>query len=303
MFKWRKGKNFLIIAAFVFLALLTTGAFGCADPDVDDTVVVEYQTWTESMILGNMATVLLEENTDLNIETVELESFAIEWQAMKEGEIDVFISYVGTPYMRVLGDTGLRDPDEIYDYVKQELEEQFDLITLDRIGFYNNYDLAVKPEVVEEYGLENFSDLAEVSEELVIAADVNFLDEPAAYPNLKEHYGMEFKEVKTVGITLKYPTIAACEADLVNAYTTDAQIHQLGLAILEDDKHAFPQYDTVPFVRGEVLDRHPEIADVLNALEISIEEMQELNYRLEVEEEYVEDIARDFLIQKGLIDG
>lgn len=267
-------------------------------------VVLSYQTWSEHMILGEIFHILLEEKTDISIKVVELDSTAIQWGAMKEGEIDITPYYSSNAYMIVLGDTGMRDPDKVYNYVKEQYKEKFNVIILERLGFYNNYDLAVRPEVAEKYNLKTYSDLAKVADQLKIVTDINFLDRADCYPLLQEIYGMEFKEVIAVGVTIKYPTIANKEADVINNYTTDAKIKELGLIVLEDDKHAFPPYDAVPMVRGEILEMYPEIEEVLNLLagKISTDEMTEMNYMVEIKMEEPEDVARDFLIKEGLIE-
>lgn len=267
-------------------------------------VVLSYQTWSEHMILGEIFHILLKEKTDISIKVVELDSTAIQWGAMKEGEIDITPYYSSNAYMIVLGDTGMRDPDKVYNYVKEQYKEKFNVIILERLGFYNNYDLAVRPEVAEKYNLKTYSDLAKVADQLKIVTDINFLDRADCYPLLQEIYGMEFKEVIAVGVTIKYPTIANKEADVINNYTTDAKIKELGLIVLEDDKHAFPPYDGVPMVRGEILEMYPEIEEVLNLLagKISTDEMTEMNYMVEIKMEEPEDVARDFLIKEGLIE-
>ena len=267
-------------------------------------VVLSYQTWAEHMILGEIFYILLEEKTDIPIKVVELDSSAIQWVAMKEGEIDITPFYTANAYMTVLGDTGMRDPDKVYNYVKEQYKEKFNVIILERLGFYNNYDLAVRPEVAEKYNLKTYSDLAKVADQLKIVTDINFLDRADCYPLLQEKYGMAFKEVIAVGVTIKYPTIANKEADVINNYTTDAKIKELGLIVLEDDKHAFPPYDAVPMVRGEILEMYPEIEEVLNLLagKISTDEMTEMNYMVEIKMEEPEDVARDFLIKEGLIE-
>lgn len=267
-------------------------------------VVLSYQTWAEHMILGEIFHILLEEKTDIPIKVVELDSSAIQWVAMKEGEIDITPFYTANAYMTVLGDTGMRDPEKVYNYVKEQYKEKFNVIILERLGFYNNYDLAVRPEVAEKYNLKTYSDLAKVADQLKIVTDINFLDRADCYPLLQEKYGMAFKEVIAVGVTIKYPTIANKEADVINNYTTDAKIKELGLIVLEDDKHAFPPYDAVPMVRGEILEMYPEIEEVLNLLagKISTDEMTEMNYMVEIKMEEPEDVARDFLIKEGLIE-
>ncbi len=296
-------KKIKSLCLFVVLILVTVILFTGCESAQDEEVVLTYQTWTEPYILGDIFRIMIEEHTEIPLKIIELESFALQFEAYKAEEVDIMVGYTSTIYMNVFGDNGLRDPDKVYDYVKEESKEKYNIIWLERLGFYNNYDLAVRSEVAEEYNLKTYSDLAEVSENLVIAADVNFMDRPDTYPLLQEKYGMKFKEIKTVGVTLKYPTIANGEADVVNSYTTDAKIKELGLKVLKDDKHAFPPYDASAMVRAEVLENHPQLKGILNRLagKISTDEMRTMNYLVSVEHKDSEVVAKDFLEKEGLI--
>lgn len=296
-------KKIKLLCLLAVLILVTVILFTGCESAQDDEVVLTYQTWTESYILGDIFRIMIEEHTEIPLKIVELESFALQFEAYKAEEVDIMLGYTSTIYMNVFGDTGLRDPDMVYDYVKEESKKEYNIIWLERLGFYNNYDLAVRSEVAEEYNLKTYSDLAEVSENLVIAADINFMDKPDAYPLLQEIYGMKFKEVKAVGVTLKYPIIANGEADVVNSYTTDAKIKELGLKVLKDDKNAFPPYDASAMVRAEVLEKHPQLKEIFNKLagKINTDEMRTMNYLVSVEHKNSEVVARDFLEKKGLI--
>ena len=296
-------KKIKLLCLLAVLILVTVILFTGCESAQDDEVVLTYQTWTESYILGDIFRIMIEEHTEIPLKIVELESFALQFEAYKAEEVDIMLGYTSDIYMNVFGDTGLRDPDMVYDYVKEESKKEYNIIWLERLGFYNNYDLAVRSEVAEEYNLKTYSDLAEVSENLVIAADINFMDKPDAYPLLQEIYGMKFKEVKAVGVTLKYPIIANGEADVVNSYTTDAKIKELGLKVLKDDKNAFPPYDASAMVRAEVLEKHPQLKEIFNKLagKINTDEMRTMNYLVSVEHKNSEVVARDFLEKKGLI--
>ncbi|HLV10300.1 MAG TPA: glycine betaine ABC transporter substrate-binding protein [Halanaerobiales bacterium] len=295
----KKRKLLYLFTGLILLVVTLSGTYASAR----DEVVLTYQTWTEHYILGDIFRILLEEQTDIPLEISELESFALQLEAYKADHVDIMLGYTASMYMNVFGDTGLRDPDEIFDYVIEKSREEYDLVWLERLGFNNNYDLAVRPEVAEKYDLETYSDLAEVSENLVIAGDINFMDRPDTYPLLQEKYGMDFRDIMTVGVTLKYPTIANAQADVVNSYTTDAKIEELNLTVLEDDKHAFPSYDAAVMVRAEVLEEYPYLEEVLNRLagKISTDEMRKMNYQVSIEHKDSEIVARDFLEEAGLI--
>lgn len=304
-----KNKMWSYLLLSCLLGVFCVFAFGCSQPENKEassnekSLVLARETWTEPYILSDLFKILIEEQTDISIRQVDLDSEALCWKAFETKDVDILTAYTASCYMTILGDTGLRDPDAVYKYVTEEFNNRFGAVFLKRLGFYSNYDLAVRPEIAKKYKLKTYSDLAKVAERLTIVADVNFIDRIDCYPLLQEKYGMNFKDIKSVGVSIKYPTIKSGEADVVSVYSTDAQIKALGLVLLKDDKYAFAPYDAAPLVRGEVLENYPELKEALNSLAgiITNEDMQTMNYRVEVEKEESADVARDFLQSKGLI--
>lgn len=300
----KKGIALLLILVFVVGAVLT----GCSNSDQgtgdmsDVTLRVSTQNWTEASILGWVTQIMIEENTDYNVERVELESSVIQWSAINNNQIDIYPSYTsGFFNLFEDDDTVLYDPDAVYDYVSTKLEDDYDIVMLERMGFYNNYDLAVLPEVAQQYNLETYSDLAAVSDQLSIAADANFEERADCYPLLRENYGMNFKDVYQMSVNAKYVALENKEAEVVHCYTTDAAIKRLGLVLLTDDKHAGMIFDSTIVMRGEIYRDYPEVAQALNEIKITTAEMQEMNGKVEDEGMAPEDVAREFLEDKGLI--
>ena len=66
---------------------------------------------------------------------------------------------------------------------------------------------------------------------------------------------------------IMYRSIGAHEVDVINSYTTDGQLQDYDLRVLEDDKSYFPPYHALPLVRKETLQEYPEIEAVLKQLE------------------------------------
>jgi osmoprotectant transport system substrate-binding protein len=82
--------------------------------------------------------------------------------------------------------------------------------------------------------------------------------------------------------------------------TTDGLIQSLGLVVLKDDKNYFPPYEAVPVVRSQILEKYPELRQVLAELagKISEEDMRKLNYQVDGEQQEAGQVAREFLQQK-----
>jgi osmoprotectant transport system substrate-binding protein len=103
---------------------------------------------------------------------------------------------------------------------------------------------------------------------------------------------------------MMYRSIAAKEVDVINSYTTDGQLQDYDLRVLEDDLGYFPPYHALPLVRTEILEQYPELEKVLRQLENKIDEatMQEMNGKVDNDGMLVETVALEFLQEAGLID-
>ena len=93
---------------------------------------------------------------------------------------------------------------------------------------------------------------------------------------------------------------------MTNAYTTDAQLgnESLDVKVLEDDKHLQVNYFCSTVVRQDSLEKFPGLEDALMKMDgiLTDSEMARLNYQVEVEGKDEQDVAREFLAQKGLLE-
>ena len=90
---------------------------------------------------------------------------------------------------------------------------------------------------------------------------------------------------------------------MVEAFSTDAELKQYQLRLLKDDIALFPAYQGAPLIKAEFAEKNPQIVTALNRLagKISEEEMSEMNYRVKVQGESAENVARDYLEKNGLL--
>lgn len=100
-----------------------------------------------------------------------------------------------------------------------------------------------------------------------------------------------------------YEAVKQGDVDVIPAFTTDGRIERFDLVITEDDLGFFPKYDAAPIVRQETLEQYPDLEEALNGLagKISVEDMQKMNARVDIDGDKAEDVAREFLIEAGLI--
>ena len=295
-----KKKIMIMIAAILVMTLALSGCGGDKK-----SVVIGSKDFSESIILGEMFAQLIENNTDIEVvRKLNMGGTFVCFEAIKNGDIDIYPEYTGTGLTAQLKMDVITDSEEAYRVVAEEFNKQFDIKWLSPLGLNNTYTLAVTQEVAEEFGVETFSDLAAVSEDLIFGAEHEFFNRQDGFEGLVEAYGMEFKgEPKKMQVSLKYQAIGNGDMDVTDAFATDGQIIQYNLKILEDDKGFFPPYYVAPIVKNETLEQFPELEEVLDRLAGLIDDatMTELNYRVDVEGESVETVATDFLTSAGLV--
>jgi osmoprotectant transport system substrate-binding protein len=173
-------------------------------------------------------------------------------------------------------------------------------------NFNNNYGIFVRSDVAEEYNLSTLDDLAEAAPELTFATFSEFQDREDGYPNMVENYpGLdEFKDTITANdLGLRYQGVENGEADVGVGFLTDGQLTSPELVTLTDEKSIWPFYYPAPVVRDDVLEENPEIEDILNSVTetLDVDNIREMNGRVDTGGEDPEDVAKDFLQQQGLI--
>ena len=120
---------------------------------------------------------------------------------------------------------------------------------------------------------------------------------------LSEIYGMNFKESMKMDTSLLYEAADTGDLDAIVVFTTDGLLKKYDMTPLIDDKTLFPPYEGAIVCRNDILEKYPELRNVLNILagRVDDETMQELNYRVDIENRSVEDVAKEFLAGCGLI--
>ncbi|MDF3002376.1 MAG: ABC-type glycine betaine transport, periplasmic subunit [Bacillota bacterium] len=289
------------IAGILAIALAVVSFAACGK----GTIVIGSKDFGENIVLGEMFAQLIEKNTDLKVtRKLNMGGTFVCFEAIKKGDIDIYPEYTGTGLTAQLKMDVVGDPDEAYRIVSEEFDNQFGITWLSPLGFNNTYTLAVTNEIYEQYGIETYSDLAKISDNLVFGAEHEFFDRQDGFDGLVAFYDMTFKgEPKKMNTALKYQAIGNGDMDVTDAFATDGPIKQYNLKVLEDDKGFFPPYYAAPIVRNETLVKHPELSELLDRLGGLLDDatMTELNYLIDVEGQEVEVVARNFLSDQGLI--
>jgi osmoprotectant transport system substrate-binding protein len=312
----------LIVAVLAATMALTLVFGGCAEEAKE--VTVGCKNFTEQYIAGEMVKQLLEDR-GFTVEYTPDLSTTVMREGMEAGDIDICTEYTGTAWMVHLGkeyEPGV-DNNELYDLVKKA-DAANGFVWLDPIWNNNTYAFASWPEFVDENNVASLSDLAALYQEkdgkISMFVTVEFSTRPDGLPALEKHYGFKVDEgsimTGAAGMSLIGLEQRECEVGMV--FGTDAKIAEHGWHVYQDDEAFFPPYDITPSIREEVLDKYPEIEDILDELVATFpgggksatpalvgqcqQVWQGLIAKVDIDKMEPDEVARDYLVSKGLID-
>jgi osmoprotectant transport system substrate-binding protein len=278
---------------------------GAEDVDLSDvTINVGSKDFIEQFVLGHMYALVLEDAGFTVERKLNLGGTDVAQAALESAEIDLYPEYTGTGLLTVLQLPVETDQEEVYNTVSEGYLSSFNLVWLEPAPMNNTQALAMTAPRAEELGIETISDMVAQASELVMVGPAEFQEREDGLPGLKDIYGdFELQEYKAVDPGLRYRALVDGEADVTVAFGTDGEIAAYGLVLLEDDEGMFPPYQVAPVVRQETLTAYPQIEESLNALAplLTTATMQELNNEVSANERDPEDVAREFLVEQGLI--
>ena len=194
------------------------------------------------------------------------------------------------------------DPKAVYKVARDGIQQQDHLSLLRPMAYQNTYAVAVPKKIAQTYGLKTISDLKKVEGQLKAGFSLEFNDREDGNKGLQSLYGLNLN-VATMEPALRYEAIQKGNIQITDAYSTDPEIAQYDLVVLEDDKQLFPPYQGAPLMKAELLKKHPELEGILNKLagNITEKQMSQMNYQVGVEGKSAAKVARDFLVKEGFI--
>ncbi|WP_042455719.1 ABC transporter permease/substrate-binding protein [Neobacillus dielmonensis] len=302
--KMGKTAKRVIISAACIILIFAGGFTIYSKAQAEDTIVVGSKNYTEQLILGNMLADLIENKTDIKVERkLNLGGSQVTFGALNSRDIDLYVEYTGTGLVNILNQPPQNNPEKVYNQVQKEFNNRYGIQLLKPLGFNNTYALAIRQDTANQFGLNTISDLAKVSNELIIGPTIEFPNREDGLKGLTKTYQMGFKDVKAVDGGLRYTALNNHKSDVIDAFSTDGLIEAFKLKVLKDDKNFFPPYYAVPIIKEDTLKEHPELKKVINSIagKLSDDKMRELNYKVDSLKQSPAKVAKEFLKQEGLI--
>ncbi|WP_333871755.1 osmoprotectant ABC transporter substrate-binding protein OsmX [Kosakonia cowanii] len=286
-------------------ALLTASAHAAP-------LVVATKSFTEQHILSALTVQYLQKKgfqvqPQTNIATV------ISRNAMINKQVDMTWEYTGTSLIIFNHINKRMSAQETYDTVKR-LDAKHGLVWLNPANMNNTYAFAMQRKRAEAEHITTMSQMVAKIEEIrktnpkknwLLGLDLEFAGRSDGMKPLQEAYGMELDrpQIRQMDPGLVYNAIRDGFVDAGLVYTTDGRLKGFDLKTLKDDKGFFPSYAVTPVVRKDTLEANPGLEEALNTLSglLNNEVIISLNAKVDIDHQTPQQVARDFLREKGLL--
>lgn len=227
-------------------------------------------------------------------------------KAQENGQIDLYWEYTGTSLLNYNKVKEKVPASEVYSRVK-ELDAKKGLVWLNASKANNTYALAMRRTDADDRGISTLTDLAKAVNSgsgLTLAVNAEFYARKDGLKPLQKAYDFKFprSDIKRMDTGLTYTALKESQVDVALVFATDGRIPAFDFLVLKDDKNYFPEYAITPVVRENALKTNPKLAEQMNKLSALIDNyhMSDLNARVDVQRQSIEQVASDFLEENGL---
>ncbi|MEM9831373.1 MAG: ABC transporter permease/substrate-binding protein [Bacteroidota bacterium] len=140
----------------------TTVAKKEGNPDL----IIGSKAFTENFILAELFTLLIEGQTNLTVELKQgFGGTKLLMDAIINGYVDIYPEYTGTALLVLLKpsaktvDSLTQNKEWVYNYVQQQVQQQYDLTWMPPLGFNNTTALMMREQQAQQLEIESVTDL------------------------------------------------------------------------------------------------------------------------------------------------
>jgi len=295
-----------ILYFLYFLCLLNLLFFtaACRKP-AQPHLAIGSKFFTEQVILAELLAQHIEARTNIPVDRkTNLGGTLLVHKALLAGDLDLYVEYTGTALTAVLNESpGTDNSAAIYNRVKQQYAQRFNLELAEPLGFENTFAMVIRGDDAPNLHLRTMSDLATIAPKWRAGVGFEFLERPDGFRGWSDRYNLRFVAPPNVmDLGLLYRALVDHQVDIVAGNSTDGLIDSLHLVALEDDRHYFPPYDAVPIVRRDALEKFPQLRAALADLsgKLTAAEMRHLNALVDADQRDVATVVRAFRAAKNL---
>ena len=283
-------------------------------------IVISSKNYSEQLILGQILIRLLQESGYDVVDKTGIGASRTIRAAMENEAIDLYMELTGSAlsvYNKLPAEALPTTAERSYELARS-LDLGRGITWLDPGPFNNTYAIMTTERLASE-GIDSLTTLADYMNSndspLTICVESDFYGrEQDGLVAMQQHYGFEFntEDIILTDFDGLYSSLNDGSCDLAEGYATDGRISAWDFIVLEDTLSFFPFYNPAPVIRTDVLEIHPGLSDLLNALSPLLDDktMRRLNERVDIgedsrfgsgDEETPAEVAESFLLEVGFI--
>ena len=250
----------------------------------DQTIVVGAKAFTEQYILGSLMETRLEA-AGARVERLDNLGSTIAFDALRSGEIEVYIDYTGTIWATVMNRPEPINRHAMLAEMTGWLYAEHGILALGGLGFENAYGFAMARDRAEALGVDSLADLADHADGMSVGGDAEVFSRPE-WVNTRDQYDLGAMQTRAMDAAFMYGAVRDGQVDMISAYTTDGRIAAFDLLVLADPRSVLPPYDAVILLSPQAA-ADPVLVDVLSGLvgTIDSDAMREANRRVDLDRE------------------
>lgn len=286
-----RSKDVMIGLFIIFLSLFFLFAPHKTQAQEKESITIGSKLFTESVILGEISTQLMRvEGIPVNYYD-QLGGTRILWNSLIQGEIDAYPDYTGTIIQEILQNSSISTFGEL----EQNLAD-FGIKTTMPLGFNNTYALGMRRSQAEKLNIQKISDLRD-HPELLHGYSNEFLNRADGWEGIQKTYNLNPNSVTGLDHDLAYRGLESGNIDVIDLYSTDAEIEYYDLKVLEDNRDFFPEYQAIFLYRADLVERSSRTVEILKSLsgEISEDQMVSMNAKVKLDDIDGQVVASNFI--------
>ncbi|WP_445263773.1 ABC transporter permease/substrate-binding protein [Rhodohalobacter sp. 8-1] len=270
------------------LIFAVTFSIGSAMAQEKESVHIGTKAFTESVLLGELVTQSIHADGRDTELIKQLGGTQILWNALVDGEIDVYPEYTGTITEEILAGRGIESIAEL-----DSALAGYNIQMTRPLGFNNTYAIGMKEQVADELDIETISDLRD-HPDLRYGFSNEFMDRSDGWPGLRQAARLSPESVRGLDHDLAYRGLDSGNIQVIDLYSTDPEIEYYDLRVLEDDINYFPEYEALFIYRSDL---NESVIRSIKRFEgaISRDKMVRMNAAVKIDRESDAAVASRFL--------
>ncbi|MEU9468260.1 ABC transporter substrate-binding protein [Streptomyces avermitilis] len=282
-------------------SLDSQGSGGSGSGSSKGGVIIGTANFTENQVLGHLYAAALEAAGVRTTVRPNLGTREILIPALKGGDIDLLPEYQGALLHYLAPKATGTEEGAMQNALTVALPSGLQVLPY---GMAEDSDaFVVTRATARKYGLSSLADLKKHNGKLVIGAAAEVKKRQAGVVGLKDVYGVEFKEFKSLDSSgpLVKGALKKGDVDVANLFTTDTDIQANDWVVLADPRNLVPGQHVVPLIADRKADStvRKALAELGNILTTA--QLTELNRQVDKDKKDPQDVANAYAEQHGLV--